>query len=158
MKFFLSVLLFFVVMSGMAFAQTGILSTDLQKIQNTDNWEFNLQYNFNNPASNAIIIELPANFKVTPISINIDGQDMWLKNSAEVTENDSVVFWENSDKGLILRFSENLVRSAVKLNMKCLAQTGEKIENNTLISIKPMLDNNQMSDEVIGSNNLNIIR
>ena len=57
MKFFLSVLLFFVVMSGMAFAQTGILSTDLQKIQNTDNWEFNLQYNFNNPASNAIIIE-----------------------------------------------------------------------------------------------------
>jgi hypothetical protein len=158
MKLVLSILFISIFIFTTAKAQDGNLSVDLQKIQNTDNWEFNLNYQVDNLNSTGIFIELPENFKVTPISIKVNDQDLWLKNSTETTVNDSVIHWENTENGLILRFSENLFQYATLLSIKCISLTNIDIDDDTIISIRSMINNDQISDEVIVSNNLNIIR
>lgn len=156
MKLFLSILI--VTIFSIAMAQENNLTIELQKIQNTDNWEFNLNYEFNNSASNGILIELPSNFKVSPTSIRISEQEMWLKNSDEPCDNDSVIHWENIDDGLIIRFAEDVIQPTTQLSVKCIAQKSASIDEDTIVSIKQMINNDQVSDNVIASNNLNIIR
>lgn len=156
MRLFLSILI--VIIFSIAVAQENNLNIELQKIQNTDNWEFNLNYEFNNSTSNGILIELPSDFKVTPTSIRISEQEMWLKNSDEPCDNISVIHWENTEDGLIIRFAEEVIQPATQLSVKCIAQTSTNINEDTTISIKQMVDNDEISDEVMASNNMNIIR
>ncbi len=156
MKLFLSILI--ITIFSIAAAQENNLNIELQRIQNTDNWEFNLNYEFINPTSNGILIELPTNFKATPTSIRINEQEMWLKNSDEPSDNISVIHWENTESGLIIRFAEDVIQPTTQLSVKCVAQTSTNINEDTTISIKKMIDNDQISDEVTVSNNLNITR
>lgn len=158
MKLFLSIQIVIVFAFNAVIAQDGNFIVDLQKIQNTENWEFNLDYQFANLNSTGLFIELPDKFTVTPLSIIVDDQNMWLKNSDSAAENDLAIHWENTESGLILRFSNNLIQSASRLTVQCMAQTSNDINEDAIISIKPMIDNDQISDEVIASNNLNITR
>ena len=139
-------------------AQDSGLNIEIQKIQNTNNWEFNLQYQFTIPVVIGLFIELPDDFVVTPISIKVNDQDLWLKNTNEVSENDSVIHWEYVENGLILRFSDNLLQSGNRLSLNGLSSIRNDLNGNIIISLKRMLDNNQIGDEVIASNNLNVIR
>jgi len=58
MKFFLSILIISISFFKTSLAQNNVLNIDLIKIQNTDNWEFDLTYEFNNSNSNGILIIL----------------------------------------------------------------------------------------------------
>lgn len=138
------------------FAQNSNLEMRIEKIQNTDNWEFNLQYNFENSTDTGIFIELPTNFKVTPVSININNEEMWLKNSSESTDNDSVIHWETVENGLILRFNDDLIQPASQLSLKCISQISSKLPDDINVPIKKILDNDQIGNELIVSGNLNI--
>lgn len=144
--------------SSVALAQNTDLNIDIQKIQDTDNWEFNLQYQFNSTVSTGIFIELTAKFVVTPISIKVNDQEMWLKNSSEASNNDSAIHWEYVENGLILRFTDNLIQSASQLTLNCISQISKDFETDTVISIKQMVDNDQIGEDIIASNNLSIIR
>ncbi|MBN1406975.1 MAG: hypothetical protein JW956_04265 [Calditrichaceae bacterium] len=158
MKLFLSILIVSILTFSAAIAQDGNLNVDLQKIQNTENWEFNMDYKFAGLNSTGIFIELPQKFSVTPISVMINNQNMWLKNSDNAVDNDAAIHWENTEGGLILRFSSNIIQSATQLTAQCMVQTSDNINQDEIISIKPMIDNDQISDEIIASNNLNITR
>ncbi|MEJ2543339.1 MAG: hypothetical protein P8Y99_04670 [Calditrichaceae bacterium] len=158
MRLILSILTVSFFAFSIVIAQTGNLNVELQKIQNTENWEFNLDFQFANLNSTGILIELPEKFVVTPLSIMIDDQNMWLKNSNNAAENNSAINWESTESGLILRFTNNTIQSASQLNVRCMAQTGNDVDENAIISIKLLINNDQISDEVIASNNINITR
>jgi len=158
MKLFLSILFVSVVTFSTAMAQTGNLNVNLQKIQNTENWEFNLNYQFAGLNSAGIYIELPGKFTITPISILVNDQNMWLKNSDKAVDNDLAIHWQKTESGLILRYSNNLIQTATSITVQCMAQISSDINEDAIISIKPLMDNDRISDEIIASNNLNITR
>ena len=158
MKLFLSILFVSIFAFNIVIAQNGNLNVDLQKIQNTENWEFNLNYQFASLNSTGIFVELPEKFTITPISIMVNDQNMWLKNSDKAVDNDLAIHWEKTEGGLILRYSNNLIRTATSITVQCMAQTSNDINEDAIISIKLMTDTDQISDEVIASNNLNITR
>lgn len=147
-----------VLIFNVVLAQNTDLSVDIQKIQNTDDWEFNLQYQFKSPVVTGIFIELPDKFIVTPISIRVNDQEMWLKNSSDASNNDAAIHWENTENGLVLRFTNNLIQSGNQLLLKGLSSISSNLDNDIIISLKQMVDNDQMSEDIIVSNNLNIIR
>ena len=158
MKLFSSILIVSIFIFSAAMAQNGNLNIDLQKIQDSNNWDFNLQYQFTNPITIGVFIELPDKFIVTPISIKVNDQDLWLKNTDEISENDFVVHWEYLENGLILRFSDNLIQSGNQFSLNGLSSTSNNLDDDTVISIKQMVDNDQIGENVIASNNINIIR
>ena len=147
-----------VLIFNVVLAQNTNLNIDVQKIQDTNNWDFNLQYQFTRPVINGVFIELPNKFIVTPISIKVNDQDLWLKNTDEISENDLVIHWEYVENGLILRFTDNLIQSGNQLSLNGLSSTSNNLDDDTVISIKQMENNDQIGESVIASNNINILR
>ena len=147
-----------VLIFNVVIAQNGGLNIEIQKIQDTNNWDFNLQYQFTNPVKIGVFVELPNKLIVTPISIKVNDQDLWLKNTNEISENDLVVHWEYVENGLILRFTDNLIQSGNQLSLNGLSSTSNNLDDDTVISIKQMENNDQIGESVIASNNINILR
>lgn len=155
MKNFFCILVFAVLFTIPAYSQNTNLEMNIQKIQNTDNWELILNYTFASPVDSGIFVELPVNLAATPVSISLDGQEMWLKNSKENINNDSVVYWASSDSGIVLRFNSGLIQANSRISVRFITQVSSNADFID-ISIKRMFNRNEVSNEIMASDSLNI--
>jgi hypothetical protein len=156
MKNIILIIFLMTLLSASAFSQNASLNMNIQKIENTDNWEFMLEYTFSSAVDSGIFIELPANLAATPVSINLNNTEMWLKNSNEIPANDSAVYWETLENGIILRFNSDLIQANSRISVKCISQVSQNLSDDANISIKRMQNRSEISNEIIASNNLNI--
>lgn len=86
--------------------------------QRTENWNLSIQLQGAGDAGNAFALSFPANTNFTPVKINSDGKNFWIKNDSEFPDSNNVVHWEIADSLLILRFAPNTTFTANNLTVQ----------------------------------------
>jgi hypothetical protein len=103
-------------------AQTGDISTALNRMSDSSpDWELSLTVNLNFEPANGLTFQLPAGMKVIPVSIRLNGQEMWLQNKLAIPDRDSVIVWDFTAQGLSLFFRNGLLKNGDMLAISCHA-------------------------------------
>ena len=66
-----------------------------------------------------LLLNVPVEVQLVPISIEIDNRPVWLKNDPAVPELDSVISWQSTPEGLVLLFREGLLNNGSVLEVRC---------------------------------------
>ncbi len=103
-------------------AQTGEISTVLNRMSDsTPDWELNLTVNLNFESVNGLSFQLPAGISVIPVSIQLNGREVWLQNKLAVPDRDSVITWDFTSQGLSFFFRNGLLKNGDVLAISCHA-------------------------------------
>lgn len=110
------ILIVLVFSSAVIFAQSNPLQIELTSLQadvQVDlSWRATLR-----PAG--LLIAVPTDVQLVPISIAIDNRSLWLINDLAAPERDSVVAWQTTPEGLVLLFREGLIANNQLLDISC---------------------------------------
>jgi hypothetical protein len=129
-SFILILLAFF---SSLIFAQSNPLQIELTPLQ--ADVQVNLFWRSTvRPAG--LLIAVPAELQLVPISIEIDNRAIWLKNDAAVPARDSVITWQSTADGLILLFREGLVTDGSELAVSCHSNLASSRLDSTVIQLR----------------------
>ena len=86
-------------------------------------------------AGDGVDLQVPAQVKVVPRSIRVNGQEMWLKKSLEIPDQNSVVCWSDGESGLQLFFAEGFLQGGLNLEVRCHAGINGSVSDTTVASI-----------------------
>ena len=109
-------LILLVLCSVQVFAQSNPLQIELTPLQS--DVQVNLSWR-STVRSAGLLLNVPAEVQLVPISIQIDDRSVWLKNDAAVPELDSVICWQSTPEGLVLLFREGLLDNGSLLEVRC---------------------------------------
>ena len=155
MKFKYSALLIILFWSISLFAQQNEIELALNPLPGTQSdWEFQLSLDFKISPANGLVIELPDEIKLIPVSIKINGAEVWLQNIITVPERDSVIAWQTVSEGIILLYKKKLVQSGDMFTMKCMATINELPLKQARVRIKEVVwqsDNLKISDQAFAT-------
>lgn len=116
MKYRAFILIVLVFSSTIIFAQSNPLQIELADLQAdvqvNISWRTTLR-----PAG--LLITVPAEVQLVPISIALDNRPLWLLKDSAVPKRDSVIAWQTTPEGLILLFREGLVENNQMLKLNC---------------------------------------
>jgi len=149
----------FLVFSYNLFAQQSTLDITLESVsENNINWEMVLAFSGSNTIENGIAITLPEGLQAIPMNVQIDDKNVWLQNSDQVPQLDSVVTWQNTEQGLVVLFSAGLVSGGESVQITCMTSllrspisTGEVIEIRAVQSASQPVE---ISDQIYASANI----
>ncbi|MCD6375752.1 MAG: hypothetical protein J7L94_09520 [Caldisericaceae bacterium] len=98
----------FLILNSFLWAQNYSLSVKTNFTpQRAENWNLSIQLQSVGNAGHAFALSFPANTNFTPVKIDSDVKNFWLKNDPEFPDSNNVVHWEKVDSLLILRFAPN---------------------------------------------------
>lgn len=136
----LSILLLSFFIVQLLWAQNPTLEINLTKRAGAQSdWELNMQLSLTNNLDSGLLIELPPGIKTAPAAVKINDKDIWLKNDSSFPESESVVNWELTTDGLVLRFKKNLLNSFDKLSVNCASHIEKMPDENSKITIKKVI-------------------
>ncbi len=125
---------------GSAWAQNKNLDIALTPIANTKtDWEFRLSGKLNFNPEDGIVIQIPGEMMIVPISVSVNGKKMWMQNLLTVPEKDSVIAWQIVPEGLMLLFKRGLIRQGDQLNLLCIANLLKKDLTNKTVYLKKIV-------------------
>ena len=107
-------------------------------------------------AGDGVDLQLPAQVKVVPRSIRVNGQELWLKKSLEIPELPSVVCWAETDDGLQLFFAEGFLQGGANLEVRCHAGVAGSISDTsraTLRTVNLQGENPETSSAILTQGN-----
>jgi hypothetical protein len=148
----------FLISPLIAQAQNLDLSFEKQGDDNL-NWEMTIIFTVTSATQNGMLVEIPGQIRVVPMNVRINQKDIWMQNSEQVPQIDSLTTWHSVDEGLVFLFGEGLLSSADQLQMTCMATVLDKqISNEAVIQIRAVVNTNpiQISEQIIASGNIAI--
>jgi len=122
--------------------------------QTTSDWECDLTLNLNIAPANGILVEMPKEIVLIPVSLEINKKQVWLQNSFSEPVRDSVVAWQKVPEGIMLFFEENLLKSSDELHIKCVGNILKTPLVKNQVNFKEIVagsDGNKVSDQVFAS-------
>ena len=123
------------------------------------NWEMTIIFTVTNATQSGMLVEIPEQIRVVPMNVQINQNDIWMQNSEQVPQIDSLTTWHSVDEGLIFLFRDGLLSSTDQLQMTCMATLLEKqIPSEAVIQIRSVVNTNpiQISEQIIASRNIAI--
>lgn len=125
---------------GGLLAQSDVLKVNAQPIPDSKS-DLELVFDLNLPSapSNGLVIELPEEVMAIPVSVQINGKQMWLQNLTSVPKRDSVIAWQIIPKGLMLLFKEGLVGAGTNLRVTCITSTLKSTRTPREVKIKNII-------------------
>ena len=92
------------------------------------------------------------------MNVQINDQNVWLQNSQQAPQLDSVVTWQNNEQGLIILFSTGLISGGQTIQITCMATLlRNQISTEEVIEIRPVQSASQpvqVSDQIYTSANI----
>ena len=83
-----------------------------------------------------LLLNVPVEVQLIPISIEIDNRSIWLKNDAAVPELDSVISWQSTPDGLVLLFQEGLLDNGSLLEVRCHSNLASGVGDSAMVQIR----------------------
>ena len=137
---FLHVFLMVILLSGSVLAQNKELSISLKPLSNTKtDWEFSLEAQLNFSPENGIVLQVPGELMVVPVSITVNDRKFWMQNLLTVPEKDSVVAWQIVPEGLMLLFKKGVIRQGDKIRLVCIANILKKEFKSNTVYLKKIV-------------------
>jgi hypothetical protein len=141
------------------FAQQSTLDITLESVtENNINWEMVLSLTGSNTIESGIAIILPQGLQAIPMNVQIDDKNVWLQNSDQAPQLDSVVTWQDTEQSLIILFSSGLVLGGESVQITCMTSLlRSPISTEEVIEIKPVQSASvpiQISDQIFASANI----
>jgi len=140
-------------------AQTQGLELNLQQQgDNNLNWELTIAFSVTNTTQTGMFLDIPEQLRVVPMNVQVNQANIWLQNSEQVPQMDSVATWQGVDQGLVFIFTEGLLNSGNQLQITCMATLVQKeLSVEEVIEVRPILTTTtpvQISDQVVASANI----
>ena len=83
-----------------------------------------------------LLLNVPAEVQLIPISIEIDNRSIWLKNDAAIPDRDSVVSWQSTPDGLVLLFQEGLLDNGTLLEVRCHSNLASGVGDSAMVQLR----------------------
>jgi len=118
-------------------AQTGDINTALNRMSDSSpDWELSLTINLNFEPANGLTFQLPAGIEIIPVSIRVNGKEMWMQNKLAVPNRDSVITWDFTAQGLSIFFRNGLLKNGDVLAITCHASIPKTDNFPATVSLK----------------------
>lgn len=131
------------------------LNLQLSKHPNTSNeWDLTIDLSLDQQIDSALLFEFPQWITAVPSSVQLNDQTLWLKNSTDTPESDTVVTWQIGADGLGLHFKDGLIKNGDRVNVKCLLNVKKNQQGPRQVSVKKMAKQGEKyvpADEAITS-------
>jgi hypothetical protein len=129
-----------------------------QQGDNNLNWEMTLAFSVTNTTQNGMFFDIPEQLRLVPMNVQVNQDNIWLQNSEQVPQMDSVATWYAVDQGLVFLFTEGMLNSGDQLQITCMATLVQKeLSTEEVIEVRPILTTTapvQISDQVVASANI----
>jgi hypothetical protein len=127
------ILILLALFSAQVFAQSNPLRIELAPLQS--DVQVNLSWRSTvRPAG--LLLNVPAEVQLIPISIQIDNRAIWLINDSAVPARDSVIAWQSGPEGLILLFRQGLLDNGSVLDISCHSNLVSGVGDSALVQIR----------------------
>lgn len=120
MKYSLFLILMSLLFSTQIFSQANQLQVSLNSKSNSET-ALDIQFTWSNnfTPTDGLVIESTQPMMLIPVSVQINGENIWLQNLSSLPENDSVVTWQTSSNSLIFLLRNGLVQEGDVINVNC---------------------------------------
>jgi len=100
-------------------------------------WTINVTIDLSENMRDGLALELPGRVKIIPVSVQLNDQPVWLKQSEEAPALENTLTWFEDDSGrVVLRFTEDRLRAGDRLVVECATHMKESPESGTELSLK----------------------
>ncbi|MEJ2051006.1 MAG: hypothetical protein P8Y60_14415 [Calditrichota bacterium] len=159
MKSILIILL--LVWVSLTYSQTGDINVTVNRMSDSgSDWELNFSVNLNFNPGSGLSFQLPAGISVIPVSIQLNGREMWLQKKMALPDRDSVLTWEFTAQSLSIFFRNGFLKNGDVLTVKCQARIQQTDSSpNTVILKEAFITVNgiNLSDRDFGSGAIPVI-
>lgn len=106
-----------------ALAQSTPIDISMERIAETGkDWNMIVTVDLSGPVNDGLALDLPDGVRVVPVSVQRNGEALWLKQSETAPELASTLTWFEDDSGrVVLRFAENRLVNGDRLVITCMA-------------------------------------
>lgn len=120
MKYNLFSILMSLLFSTQIFSQADQLQVLLNsKSDNETALDIQFTWSSNFTPTDGLIIESAQSMMLIPVSVRINGENIWLQNLSSLPENDSVITWQTSSNSLIFLLRNGMVQEGDVINVNC---------------------------------------
>jgi hypothetical protein len=145
----------------LTYAQTGDINVTLNRMSDSgSDWELNFSVNLNFDPGSGLSFQLPAGISVIPISIQLNGREMWLQKKMALPDRDSVFTWEFTAQNLSIFFRNGFLKNGDVLAVKCQASIQQTDSSSSAVILKEafITDNGiNLSDQDFGRGAIPVI-
>lgn len=145
------------------FAQTGApMEISVTRVaEAADAYDLVVAIDLTESLRDGLALELPAKISAIPVAVEVNGEALWLKQSAETPVAASTLTWFRDDSGrVVLHFTENRLGSGDRLMVRCSATMKNRPEPGDDLTLKRLAREGngvRASDEVMTSRELPVI-
>lgn len=156
MKHLLRLLSIIILFHTIVSAQESGLQVRLQRLENRLNWELITSIELDENPGTALLVELPDYIKAVPQSIRLNGQELWLKNSAGPCTSDTAMHWERVDAGIVLHCTADRLQPGDRLELSFMAPIARRTTEERPVTLRKWNPVDSLSGEIIATQNVNI--
>jgi hypothetical protein len=127
------ILILLIFCSVQLYAQSNPLQIELTPLQS--DVQVNLSWR-STVRPSGLLLNVPAEVQLIPISIEIDSRAVWLKNDPAVPELDSVISWQSTPDGLVLLFQEGLLDNGSVLEVRCHSNLASGVGDSAIVQLR----------------------
>lgn len=143
------------IFSSNGWTQTTDARVDLNPISGTESdWNFNISVGLSRTPGIGLVIEIPEEIVVIPASIKINGRQVWLQNSTEAPQQDSIVSWISLPNGLAFLFKNGLIRTGDNIDFEGIASVIKSTDTEKFLDIREVISQSEgitASDEILAN-------
>ena len=156
MKYLFRLLSIIIIFHTIVSAQDSGLEVRLQRLENRLNWELITSIELDENPGTAVLVELPDYIKAVPQSIRLNGQELWLKNSAGPCTTYTAMHWETLDTGIVLHCAAERLQPGDRLELRFMSQLARRTTEERPVTIRKWNPADSLSGEIIATQNVNI--
>lgn len=120
MKYILFSILMSLLFCTQIFSQADQLQVSLNSKSNNETaLDIQFTWSSNFAPTDGLVIESAQSMMLIPVSVQINGENIWLQNLSSLPENDSVITWQTSSNSLIFLLRNRMVQEGDVINVNC---------------------------------------
>ena len=138
-----------------AWGQSTPIDISMERLAETGkDWNMIVTVDLSGPVNDGLALDLPNGIRVVPVSVQRNGEALWLKQSETAPELASTLTWFEDDSGrVVLRFTENRLTGGDQLVITCTANMKNAPTAESEVALKRLIRQGnrvQAGDETLG--------
>ena len=121
-------------------AQPGGIRVQSNPLPNTRfDWELKFDFEVPNAVEGAFLLELPPDLQPVPVTVAVNGKQLWLQNLLSVPQGDSMVAWQLFPEGLLMLFKPGVLKQGDRVEINCLVTVKRAEEKTGEVALKAVI-------------------
>jgi len=121
-------------------AQSSVLEAALQKrSQAEEARELNITLQLNENIKSGLAFQWPGDVIAIPFAVKLNGDTLWLKNTAGQPKSVEVVHWQQTEQSIVLYFMENLLTNGDRLELNCAPHLPRQVGPDEQITVSALV-------------------